>query len=835
VFLGGGARLATAGKARLAGDRGGRPCEKEADVCFDARVASVCPNASVEGIADGVRTAHSIEKYLKTGRMDGVPETFRQTRSEIVMTLPPSLLAREEKTGDLAVDVIAEARRCLLCDCRLCRDACELFDAFGRMPRQIVGEAIASLHAGDFAVTRQQTTRLIASCTLCGLCGRVCPKGIDIGMLARDFRHFRRVAGKYPPAYSDFFLRDMEFSDTEAAICLPALTSASASAPAPAPAPAPAATLTAASMDGHRREWMFFPGCMLAAARPEYVTRAYRALGEGGAIVMRCCGAPADYAGDAATCAASADRIRESWVAYGRPVAICACAACMRHFRRFLPEMPVISLYEALAENAADAEAFTVRGEADAEEHADADYEQSPEPPLRTGLLRFARNDGECAEFVRSQMLPPRIEADTEARALAENADAGMYADADAVADANAGSGRPRRTPLRADVGASIGSRDGPVDAGARRVAVFDPCAARDFPAMQEAVRSLARAAGLELHELPYSGELAQCCGTGAHTLGANPKLASVMTANRARESDLPYLCYCVNCRDAFAGQGKQAVHILDVVLELPEDYVRPTLDALRENRLEAKRRLLAEAGGVDADVETDAGADTDTAGMPSTTPLRANAPAPAPALRLDISPALAEKTRRLLLLEREICETVRYCEETRVKVWDGARGLFIGHRRAGLTTIWVEYRATVGAGFVFARAGADRPDDPPEDGAPGFALVNVYVHRIEIQGEDAGANARVDASAGAMNCAPTSTDADTQVGASAAARAPSATPLCCVRCGVALEMAKARFAYLGHEMVSEVPRCPKCGQVCLSEALVNERMHAIEGSLEDK
>ena len=32
------------------------------------------------------------------------------------------------------------------------------------------------------------------------------------------------------------------------------------------------------------------------------------------------------------------------------------------------------------------------------------------------------------------------------------------------------------------------------------------------------------------------------------------------------KEEELPYVTYCVNCRESFAGQGKEAVHILDLL-----------------------------------------------------------------------------------------------------------------------------------------------------------------------------------------------------------------------------------------------------------------------------
>jgi ribosomal protein S27AE len=58
---------------------------------------------------------------------------------------------------------------------------------------------------------------------------------------------------------------------------------------------------------------------------------------------------------------------------------------------------------------------------------------------------------------------------------------------------------------------------------------------------------------------------------------------------------------------------------------------------------------------------------------------------------------------------------------------------------------------------------------------------------------------------------------------------------LMCARCGIPLEPAKAQFGYLGHKFHAEVPRCPKCGQVFISEELARGRIAEAEASLEDK
>ena len=58
---------------------------------------------------------------------------------------------------------------------------------------------------------------------------------------------------------------------------------------------------------------------------------------------------------------------------------------------------------------------------------------------------------------------------------------------------------------------------------------------------------------------------------------------------------------------------------------------------------------------------------------------------------------------------------------------------------------------------------------------------------------------------------------------------------LVCGACQVRLAEAKANFDYMSHTFSAEVPRCPKCGQVYLSEELVKGRIAQVEMELEDK
>lgn len=56
-----------------------------------------------------------------------------------------------------------------------------------------------------------------------------------------------------------------------------------------------------------------------------------------------------------------------------------------------------------------------------------------------------------------------------------------------------------------------------------------------------------------------------------------------------------------------------------------------------------------------------------------------------------------------------------------------------------------------------------------------------------------------------------------------------------CVLCNVPLEMKRITFIYLGHEMYHQVPCCPVCGQVYISEELAQGKMYEVETQLEDK
>jgi hypothetical protein len=64
---------------------------------------------------------------------------------------------------------------------------------------------------------------------------------------------------------------------------------------------------------------------------------------------------------------------------------------------------------------------------------------------------------------------------------------------------------------------------------------------------------------------------------------------------------------------------------------------------------------------------------------------------------------------------------------------------------------------------------------------------------------------------------------------------APNVTDLICAACNVPLEVGKVEASYLGQTFPVDLPRCPRCGVVYVSEDLATGKMLKVEQALEDK
>ena len=56
-----------------------------------------------------------------------------------------------------------------------------------------------------------------------------------------------------------------------------------------------------------------------------------------------------------------------------------------------------------------------------------------------------------------------------------------------------------------------------------------------------------------------------------------------------------------------------------------------------------------------------------------------------------------------------------------------------------------------------------------------------------------------------------------------------------CEKCGVAMAPGRVTVEYLGNEFTAELPVCPKCGLVLVTEEVALGKMAEVERILEDK
>ena len=284
---------------------------------------------TMHAIAQGLQVSVAIERFLKTNYMNHPVEVkgtkllhdaIRVIKAETVMPLDGKTYTKEES--------IAEANRCLKCACDACVHFSPLMNYFKKYPKRFADEVEVTIRPSTLDGNGTVCTRLISTCNHCGLCKEVCPKDIDTGEFLRVSMQAMHQKVAMPWAFHEFYMRDMEFSNNEAAL--------------------------AKTAQGHdKSQYMFFPGCQLGASDPRYVTESYKFLTKHFpdiALMLNCCGAPADWAGDVENHNKTLEKIKDDWMNLGKPIAIFACPTCKQMFQRFLPEIEGLFIYNIIEE-----------------------------------------------------------------------------------------------------------------------------------------------------------------------------------------------------------------------------------------------------------------------------------------------------------------------------------------------------------------------------------------------------------------------------------------------------------------------------------------------------
>lgn len=326
----GGSDLGTLSCKTAAEDKFCYLLEETGAVCHDATAVygggSLLGRDVIHAAAEGLTMAREIEGYLKTGVLR-YPEPSEKTKVEVdICGIEPSpSVSPADANAFTKEEAAAEIERCLRCQCDACRRHCDLTAYFDKWPLQMRDDIMTTTMPANSMIRKAPAIRLINMCTQCGLCGETCPGQIDLGGMIKEARRMMHKIDRMPGAFHQFWVRDMEFANgkyASLAKCPPGKDSC---------------------------KFAFFPGCHLGAADPRYVKRAYSALLEANddvGLLLRCCGVPADWAGNEEIHEAAVASLKSDWEYLGRPTMIMACPSCMRHFREYLPDIPIISIYE---------------------------------------------------------------------------------------------------------------------------------------------------------------------------------------------------------------------------------------------------------------------------------------------------------------------------------------------------------------------------------------------------------------------------------------------------------------------------------------------------------
>lgn len=220
--------------------------------------------------------------------------------------------------------------RCL--ECRLCVDNCEFLKSHCETPKNL---------AEEFRARFAEIPAVPYSCNLCGLCGRLCPEGLDIGQVCLEVRRQLVTAGLSPLPEHQAAIKEQEWSSPDIF---------SAAAPGPG--------------DGKCKQ-IFFPGCSLSAYSPDLVIKTYEYLQERlpcTGIMLGCCGAPSYELGDSSRFQQALGKITARMKEAGASELIVACPDCYHIFKENAPDIRLTTVYELMVRNGLPEPAKTGNG-----------------------------------------------------------------------------------------------------------------------------------------------------------------------------------------------------------------------------------------------------------------------------------------------------------------------------------------------------------------------------------------------------------------------------------------------------------------------------------------
>lgn len=278
--------------------------------------------------AEGRWAATSISRYLQKVSMTAGRDREGPYKSRLYVQTRgiepvPQIIPDKDEQRYARIQARQEAQRCIPCECLECVKACAYLEHFKAYPKKYVREIYNN---ATVIMGRRQANPLINSCSLCGLCEKVCPHGFAMDRLCLDARQELVQKGHMPPSAHDFALQDLAFCQSDRFV------------------------LVRHAPECQTSHWIFFPGCQLCASAPTQVVKLYdylrSTLSENVGFMSGCCAAPAYWAGQQELFQKACSDFVQKWKAMGTPRVIVACSTCHQIFSDHLAQIPVISLWE---------------------------------------------------------------------------------------------------------------------------------------------------------------------------------------------------------------------------------------------------------------------------------------------------------------------------------------------------------------------------------------------------------------------------------------------------------------------------------------------------------
>jgi glutamate synthase (NADPH/NADH) small chain len=286
-------------------------------------------HSSIKSVSDGRRAATSIDRFLQNvsltaARINEGPYATGLFTNITGIPIQTPLIAASSTTSYNPEAAETEAERCIQCECMECVKVCEYLKHYNGYPKKYIREVYNNL---SIVMGTRHSNQFINSCALCGLCAEVCPTDVDMGIICKDARFTMVDQKRMPPSAHDFALRDMAFSNSNRF----------------------ALTRNAPGLDSSA--YVFFPGCQLSASSPGYIEKMYDFLTEsdlagGIGLMLRCCGAPAVWAGRKDMFDLAHADFRADLDKLGRPKIILVCSSCYQMFQNYYPDVEILSFWD---------------------------------------------------------------------------------------------------------------------------------------------------------------------------------------------------------------------------------------------------------------------------------------------------------------------------------------------------------------------------------------------------------------------------------------------------------------------------------------------------------